>query len=86
MKQQPIQRVVTYRFLNKLEVMCPEVPEILHQVLDCLNLLRLVVECCFSWKLVADFQEKIQAFTQNYSDLMIYGKVFVILYFTILTP
>ena len=66
--------------------MRPEVPGILHPVLDCLDLFRLVVEGCFSWKLVADFQEKIEAFTQNYSELMIYAKVFVILFSTILIP
>ena len=66
--------------------MRPEVPGILHPVLNCLDLFRLVVEGCFSWKLVVDFQEKIEAFTQNYSELMIYAKVFVILFSTILIP
>ena len=45
------------------EVMWPEVPGILHPVLDCLELFRLVVEGCFSWELVADLQEKMHAFT-----------------------
>ena len=65
----------TNRFLSKLDVIRSEVRGVLHPVLDCLELFRLVVEGCFSWKLVADFQEKIEAFTQNYSDLMNYAEV-----------
>ena len=44
-------------------------------MLDCLELFRLVVEGCFSWKLVADYKEKIEAFTDCYSNLMTYAKV-----------
>ena len=66
---------VFYRLLNKLEVMRPKVPGILQPVFDCLDLFRLVVEGCFSWNLVADFQEKIETFTKNYSDLMTYSQV-----------
>jgi hypothetical protein len=56
-------------------VLRPEVRGVLHPVLDCLEQFRLVVEGCFSWKLVADFQEKIETFTQIYSDLMTYAAV-----------
>ena len=52
-----------------------EVPGILHPVLDCLELFRLVVEGCFSWNLVPDFQERIEAFTLDYSSLINYAKV-----------
>ena len=55
--------------------MRPEVPGILHPVLDCLELFRQVVEGCFSWELVADFKEKIEAFTLNFSSLISYAKV-----------
>ena len=53
--------------------MRPEVPGIL--VLDCLELFQQVVEGCFSWELVADFKEKIEAFTLNFSSLISYAKV-----------
>ena len=62
-----------FRLLSKLEVMRPEVPGIL--VLDCLELFQQVVEGCFSWELVADFKEKIEAFTLNFSSLISYAKV-----------
>ena len=53
----------------------PEVRGVLHPVLDCLELFQLVVEGCFSWKLVADYKEKIEAFSDCYSNLMTYAKV-----------
>ena len=58
-----------------LEVMQPTVPGILQPVFDCLDLFRQEVEGCFSWNLVADFQEKIEAFTNSYSDLMSFSQV-----------
>ena len=62
-------------FLSKLGVMGLEVPEILQPMLDCLEMFRLVVEGCFSWDMVPDFQERIQAFTLDYSSLVNYAKV-----------
>ena len=55
--------------------MRPEVPGILHPLLDCLEVFGLVFEGCFSWELMADFQEKIEAFTLNYSSLISYARV-----------
>ena len=63
------------RFLSKLECMWPEVPGILHPVLQCLEKFRVVVKGCFSWELVADYKQKIEEFTESYSWLMKYAEV-----------
>ena len=67
--------IFSHMFLSKLETMWPEVPGILHPVLECLEKFRVVVEGCFSWQLVPDFKEKIAEFTQNYADLITYADV-----------
>ena len=61
--------------LTKLDAIWLGVTGILHPVLECLEKFKLVVEGCFSWNLVPDYKERIEMFTENYGDLMIYVKV-----------
>ena len=61
--------------LTKLDAIWLGIPGILHPVLECLEKFKLVVECCFSWNLVPGYKERIEMFTENYGDLIIYVKV-----------
>ena len=66
------------RFLDKLEVMRPEFPGVLHPVLDCLQLFKDVVDSCFSWTLSVDYKERIEIFSKSYADLIAYSEVVMI--------
>ena len=57
-----------------------EVPGILHPVIDCLDKFKKVVEGCFSWTLAPDFKERIEDFSQNYTELISYAKVSLCIY------
>ena len=63
----------SYKFLDKLNLMRPDVPAILHPVLDTLQVFQLVVTRCFSWELADDYKKRITNFTRSYKNLIIYA-------------